>query len=461
MRHFLNRINVRSSIPARRHRATKSVFRVEALEKREVMSASATLDAAGTLRVVGDSANDDIEIAVSTPDIILLSKLGAPVVTVKDLTRSSNNVYSFDRASVLRIEVESQAGDDKIVSNVDVPTTVRADVGNDLVVTGAAADLIFGGPGDDNLDGGIGDDNIQGGAGNDILDGNVGNDVLLGEDGDDTLKGWFGDDYLDGGVGNDTLNGQAGNDTLIGGDATINSGQIIRNNLNGGDGDDRLFSLSRNDNLDGGDGYDSLSIPAANILAGRSVRNGEDIRIAVPTDQPQIDRWSCGPNSASRFLRAHGGIPDKEPSVPSYKRVRSRVRENSLLSRFQLGTLSTTLRDVTRIWKPDTVLEKESNLQHVLDLLASGKPVIALVAVGTKSLGIGGKYGLLHYVVLTGFDQASQTIRLVDTNGAQKTWTFAEFDKNWKWFDHFTGVLGESAQKVVEGLGLRKRTILF
>jgi hypothetical protein len=460
MRHFLNRTHGHPTSPTRRRRPTKSVFRVEALEKREVMSASATLDA-GTLRVIGDSANDDIEISVSTPDIILLANLGSPVVTVKDLTRPNNNTFTFDRASVLRIEVDPQAGNDRVVSNVDVPTTVRAGDGNDFVMTGAADDLILGGAGNDNLDGGDGNDNVQGGAGNDTLGGGNGNDVVIGGDGDDVLTGWFGDDRLEGGVGNDTLNGGAGDDTLLGGDATINSGQIIRNALNGEAGNDRLFSLSRNDNLDGGDGYDTLSIPAANILAGRTVRNGEDVRIAVPTDQPQNDRWSCGPNSASRFLRAHGGIPDAEPFVPSYKRVRSRVKENSLLSRFRLGTLPNTLRNVTRIWKPDTVLEKQSNLSRVLDLLGSGKPVIALVAVGTKSLSIGGKIGLLHYIVLNGFDQASQTIRFVNTNGAQETWTFAEFDKNWKWFDHFTGVLGEAAQKVVEGLGLRKRTILF
>src|SRR5262249_50289103 len=131
------------------------------------------------------------------------------------------------------------------------------------------------------------------------------------------------------------------------------------------------------------------------------------------------------------------------------------------LSRFHLGTLSSTLREVMKGYKSDITLEKESNLQRVLDLLGSGRPVVALVAVAKKGLSLGGSYGLLHYVVLNGFDLASQTVSYVDTDGAQKSWTSAEFDNNGKWFDHFTGILGEPMQAGLEALGLRKRTILF
>ena len=54
--------------------------------------------------------------------------------------------------------------------------------------------------------------------------------------------------------------------------------------------------------MDGGDGHDIIRAERA----GESIRNGEDVSIALDVDQPQTDDWSCGPNSASRVLRAYG-----------------------------------------------------------------------------------------------------------------------------------------------------------
>jgi hypothetical protein len=404
------------------------------------MSISSVTLNAGILHVVGDAGNDNVDlqatsVAVRDLGMIRLGSLGSgvnlgtlhsPTITIKDLTRSTNNTWTFNRSAVQRMEVDLGAGDDRLISKVAVPTTVRASVGNDHVETGAANDIIFGGAGNDIVYAHDGDDLVYGESDNDLVVGGSGNDGLHGQEGADLVLGGIGNDYLSGGA-----------------DAAGNS-------LYAEAGNDHIASTSRSDIVDGGLDYDTLSVLAGTWI----VRNGENVRIAVPTDQHQTDGWSCGPNSGSRFLRAYG-------INVSYDTLRSETAENSLISKFGFGTLPSTLKEVLEQWKSDITLEKESSLQGVLDLLGSGRLGIALVATDKKSLSIGGSYGLMHYVVLNGFDLATQTIKYVDTNGAQKSWTFAEFDYHWKWFEHFTGFLGEPAQAGLEALGLRKRTILY
>ena len=98
---------------------------------------------------------------------------GGAVVTV-------NDVAYGPFAGVGRIVAFGQAGDDVITlaGNVNVPTELYGDGGND--------DL-RGGTGDDVLDGGAGDDTLHPGAGRDILIGGAGSDHLFGQGGDDLL----------------------------------------------------------------------------------------------------------------------------------------------------------------------------------------------------------------------------------------------------------------------------------
>lgn len=438
MRHMLSRLLSANTTTNRRVRPGTRGLRVETLERRDVMSVTSVTLQGGVLRVACDSANDNVEIRQAFPILTTLAtatttlaraRVLGPIIlpstiTVKDLTRTTNNTSTFNGAAVQRIEVDLGAGDDRLFSNSGKPTTVRAGDGNDRVETGA------------------GNDTVLAGAGNDTVLTNNGNDFVNGEAGNDTVVGGNGNDSLFGVSGNDSLFGGAGQDFLNGGDGS--------NLLYAGDGNDTISSLSRDDVVDGGLGYDRLFVLAGTWV----VRNGEEVRITVPTDQPQNDGWSCGPNSASRLLRAYG-------IDASYNAVRSLTSENSLVSRFHLGTLPGALKDVIARFKPGVSLEKASSLQRVLGLLGSGRPVIALVATDKVSLSIGGSYGLMHYVVLNGFNRSTGTINYVDTNGARKSWTYAQFDYHWKWFDHFTGVLGEPMQAGLEALGLRKRTILF
>lgn len=373
---------------------------VEALEGRDLMSVTAVALQAGTLTVLANDTRDDVEIRqwALRPN----SKL-----TVKD--KIANQVWSFDPAKVQRIVVHLNGGHDRLDSNAIAPTQVFGGAGNDRIVTGG------------------GNDQIDGGAGNDTVIAGAGNDLIYGQAGNDFLSGGAGNDRLLGGIGTNVQVGDAGNDSL--------------------------FAGSRADVIDGRTGYDTLS-----LFSGQAVAvNGENVTIDMPQDQPQTDGWSCGPNSGSRFLRSYG-------IDVSYNTLRSQVQENNLLSKFHLGTLPADLRNLLKSYKSDVSLEKGASRDRVLELLGRGKPVIALIAtkkVDIEKFGIKvGTYGLLHYVVLTGFDQATETIRYVDTDGVAKTWTYSQFTKHSNWVDYFTGA-GNAMQESLSALGMKNKTIIF
>jgi Ca2+-binding RTX toxin-like protein len=386
-----------------KHRAHLTL---ESLESRDLMSVTSVVLSAGTLKVVANNANDNIEIRQGVYGT-------GTQVTVKDKTMASNNYWSFNAASVQRIVVEMNGGNDRLDSNASKPTSVLAGDGDDVIITGNSAD------------------EIHGGNGNDLVFAGGGNDLVFGEAGNDVLHGGAGNDKLFGGSGVNQLGGEAGNDSLYAG--------------------------SRADIVDGGTGYDYLDLFAGQGLAV----NGESVKISVPQDQAQTDGWSCGPNSGSRYLRSYG-------INVSYSTLRSQIQENSALSKFHLGTLPTNLRDLLKHYKSDVSLETGAGRDRVLQLLSQGKPVIALVAI--KKVDINdpvfgttiGSYGILHYVLLNGFDQATETIRFVDTDGVAKTWTYAQFSKRSDWAGYFSGVgTGDVMQEALHVLGLRNQTILF
>lgn len=468
MTSFLSLLSGHKSLTKRSSRTPKRALQFDTLETRLVPAAIAVVN--GDLKIDGTAGADVVSVRLES-GLVKVKENGIDTFSVAAGTVTGSIRFAglagsdrIDNLTSLRLFANGGAGND----------TLGGSTGNDVLEGGLGEDYIFGHGGNDflyanaanaiagdssynYLSGGDGLDHLHGSDGNEYLDGGRGEDYLFGNGGNDqmhaanAITGDTSYNYLNGGVGNDTLYGGAGPDYLDGSaGADLLFGFGGNNSMYGGAGNDRLNSISRGDIVDGGADTDTLF-----VLAGtRTVVNGEIVRITVPSDQPQNDGWSCGPNSGSRFLRAYG-------INVSYSTLRGKVSENSLLSRFHLGTTPNTLRDVLKSYKSDITLEKESNMQKVLDLLGSGRPVIALVAVAKKSLSIGGSYGLMHYVVLNGFDKILQRISYVDTNGAQKSWTYKEFDTNWKWFEHFTGFLGEPMQLGLEALGLRKRTILF
>src|SRR5262245_34030706 len=88
-------LNTPASAPGRKQRPRHFAPRVEALETREVLTVSAALNA-GVLRVVSDSASDNVNIERNA----LLD-----IITVRD-NLHPNGTFTFSLAAAQRIEVD-------------------------------------------------------------------------------------------------------------------------------------------------------------------------------------------------------------------------------------------------------------------------------------------------------------------------------------------------------------------
>ncbi|MBA2227083.1 C39 family peptidase [Thermogemmata fonticola] len=448
LRQWLKQSNPNQSSPA------TPMLKVEALEDRTVPSAFIR---DGILHVHGTAANDIIRVIETEADY---------QVIIWNNEEYYNRRFSKSRVTAGRVQIEGYAGHDEIRLNLlrSLRGTVNGGDGNDQLIGTRNNDVLNGGNGDDYILGGAGNDIISGENGDNVLDGQAGNDlivggrdmddiygregndVLFGGEGNDELYGGDGDDRLYGGGGSDVLRGENGNDFLQSGPNSNLLGSV----LSGGSGNDRLVSRSRNDFLFGNAGHDS-----ANLLANTFVRHCEVVWISVPGGSPQTDNWSCGPNSASRFLRAYG-------IEVSYETLRSVAASwPDLVSQSNLGTRPGSLRDMIANYRPETQLATGASFETVVNLLRQGRPVIALVASGILSDFLG-KVGILHYVVLNGIDEATQTLYYMDTDGVQRSWSYAEFQDRWNWGGSwFTGLAGDAAQGFLNSLGVHERTIIF
>jgi Ca2+-binding RTX toxin-like protein len=122
------------------------------------------------------------------------------------------------------IIVNAGDGNDRVITNSGLPSTLSGQAGNDILsggFAGAGRNTILGGAGDDRLFAGSGDV-VRGDAGNDLLVGSKFTDFLRGGDGNDTLRGGDGNDELRGDAGNDSLDGGAGIDDLCIGETEVN-----------------------------------------------------------------------------------------------------------------------------------------------------------------------------------------------------------------------------------------------
>ena len=271
------------------------------LESRRLFAITTTLDAAGTLTVQGDAADDVItvqdgyrSVTVSqssadttwTPARATLTLSTGPFVVADPLTLKVWTP-SFPLSSVARIVVRGGGGKDTIVINSSIPADVRGEAG---------PDVIYGGFSNDTIDGGDSYDTLDGRAGNDVLNGGDGNnpwggwgDQVRGGDGDDLFIADAGEDHYSGGAGRDHLSyanhgspiaidagwGSANFDfiyplyedmfdaadievfTGTAGDDYI-TGDARDNVFYGGDGNDNLWGFGGNDTLYGQGGADTL-----------------------------------------------------------------------------------------------------------------------------------------------------------------------------------------------------------
>jgi Ca2+-binding RTX toxin-like protein len=109
----------------------------ETLEPRRLLASFASLNAHGTLSVVGTSGDDHI--AVQFTD------------TTVQAIRNGNTV-SFSKSAVKRIWVNGFGGNDSIVNKTNRPSTLIGGAANDVLVGGKGNDLLVGGAGKDSVD---------------------------------------------------------------------------------------------------------------------------------------------------------------------------------------------------------------------------------------------------------------------------------------------------------------------
>jgi Ca2+-binding RTX toxin-like protein len=151
-----------------------------------------------TLRVQGTEANDAIALRLAAGD---------PTVIQVDLGDDGSADFSFPRAAIEKIRIETRGGDDRV--RIDdthgaftdaIPTRIDGGPGNDTIAGGAGAETLIGGPGNDTIDGN---------AGNDTSDLGPADDSFVWDPGD-------GSDSIEGGPGSDALvfNGAAASETV-------------------------------------------------------------------------------------------------------------------------------------------------------------------------------------------------------------------------------------------------------
>jgi Ca2+-binding RTX toxin-like protein len=179
----------------------------EQLEDR-LTPATQAFFAVGVLTVVGDAANNNIEVR-SVNGILQVSDNGQ-AVPIRSLGTPR-------LARTVAVVVAGRAGDDTVKLDVSLGTVAAAvsgGAGNDVLTAAHNGNsALSGDDGDDVLNGGGGRDLLLGGAGNDVLNGGAGADALYGGAGDDLLDGGGADgspDLLVGGPGADIFLNHAG-----------------------------------------------------------------------------------------------------------------------------------------------------------------------------------------------------------------------------------------------------------
>ena len=255
----------------------------------------------GTLTVIGDAADNDIEVSRNAAGALLVNDGavriagGTPTVANTALT----SVFGLGGNDTITLDERNGA----------LPAAnLFGGAGNDTLSGGSGADQLFGEAGNDTLLGKGGADLLFGGAGNDVLTGGDGDDQMFGQSGDDRMIWNPGDDsdLMEGGDGNDTAEVNGGNGSEVftvaangtrvqfdrvspapfsidigstenhvvnmnGGDDTFsasgNLSPLISLTVDGGAGNDRILGGNGADVLLGGEGNDFIDGNQGNDVA--------------------------------------------------------------------------------------------------------------------------------------------------------------------------------------------------
>jgi Ca2+-binding RTX toxin-like protein len=260
-------------------------------------SAAVVSVGAGVLTIsdtVGE--RNDVTITVSGKSLRVRDAATSPTAGEGCSARGPDTV-ACDIEAISHIEVLAGDGDDQIVNDTGLTSTLRGGNGDDSLVGGTSADRIVGNDGVDDMDGRAGNDRITTrgrfidrvvcGSGNDVVLADasdiVADDCETVDRGDSPVppppgvppsvvfpvfspgacvvlfRGTDADDVAEGGADGDTMLGLGGNDKLGGGprdDCVF--GHEDMDELLGEDGNDFLSGGDSSDHLTGGEGNDVL-----------------------------------------------------------------------------------------------------------------------------------------------------------------------------------------------------------
>ena len=205
------------------------------------------------------------------------------------------------------------------------------------------------------------------------------------------------------------------------------------------------------------------------VNAQQVSRGNGSVSIQLPSTGNQNDNWSCGPNSAARVLAFYGRNVD-------YNTVRSAVNQEFMLPPsikvpapkltdpfrtrridIRTGTTPHVLRDVMKRWEGENVkLERKADFATLQRVLNEGKPVVALVRVGSIDTVVSGTWPEMHWISVTGFNEQKREIYYTDTDGGKYYYTYDEFLGKWDWRVG-TGFASEALYKN----GVQSRTMIW
>jgi Ca2+-binding RTX toxin-like protein len=284
--------------------------------------------------------------------------------------------FNVDMGTVERLTINTQAGDDKLVTGpgVTLPMTIDAGPGVDDITAGDAGDVVQGGEGVDTLNAGAGGDRLVGNPGNDIMNAGAGDDTLVWNNGDgtDDMNGQDGLDRIEDNLGaaNDVsqvkvLNGKVRYDrtnnafglniatsevlelNTFGGDDTLDVqpgvGALIaivadagsgNDRLNGGDEADTFFGGLGDDTLEPGAGFDAVDGQDGNDLLKVRDNAGDLARGGAGTDRAEADRADVLADVESADV----------PAAPDTTATALRVINKKITSKLKRGRYTARVR---------------------------------------------------------------------------------------------------------------------
>jgi len=172
------------------------------------------------------------------------------------------------------------------------------------------------------------------------------------------------------------------------------------------------------------------------------------VQVPVDCDDPQTDGSTCGPNSASRLLRAYG-------HAVAYAAMVALMRRHSWTIHFGLGSTPRALAQAMRTIRPETELQQDTPFERILELVADQKLVLALIRE-ERSIWALGSFPALHWITVYGFEQSTETIFMRDTNGQDRHECYRDFRDRWEWLLPW-GI----PRWALDAAGVRGRTIIY